>query len=181
MGFRFSAKLLPGVRVTLGASGPRVSIGPRGLTATVGKRGVTTTVGIPGTGVSFSSTSPKSRAQFKAPAEKHRTGQRLRARQSRPAGNLYDIGGTLPTEPRRVAPVARTPLTCPVCDYERRPADHGPLGCCPACRVGFSDLSQSTRRRPSTARRRARRVLLGLVVLAAAAGGLVAAVLTVLA
>lgn len=168
MGFRFRVKLLPGVRVTLGAAGTRVSIGTRGLTTSFGKRGVTTTVGIPGAGVSFTSNSSKTREQFKASLTARRAAPR--ARRSQRLGHLHGIGGALPVEPRRIAAVVQTPLTCRVCDYERRPADPGPLGRCPACRVVFSDLARPTSRRPSIAHRRARRVFLGLVVVAAAAG-----------
>lgn len=47
-------KLLPGVRLNIGKSGPSVSIGGRGARVTVGDKGTRTTVGIPGSGLSYS-------------------------------------------------------------------------------------------------------------------------------
>jgi hypothetical protein len=57
MGFRFrrSMKLLPGVRLNLGARSASLSLGGRGAHVTVGSRGTRSTVGIPGTGLSFTS------------------------------------------------------------------------------------------------------------------------------
>jgi len=56
VGFRFrrSIKLLPGVRVNLGAKSASVSLGRRGASVNIGKRGVRANVGIPGTGMSWS-------------------------------------------------------------------------------------------------------------------------------
>ncbi len=55
MGFRFrrSIKLLPGVKINLGKTGPSISVGPRGAKVTIGKTGVRETVGIPSTGLSY--------------------------------------------------------------------------------------------------------------------------------
>lgn len=63
MGFRFrrSIKILPGVRWNISKKGSSFSFGGRGLTYNVSKRGTRTTVGIPGTGISYS-TSSKSKA-----------------------------------------------------------------------------------------------------------------------
>jgi hypothetical protein len=60
MGFRFrkSVRLMPGVRVNLGARGASLSVGRRGATMTISKRGVRQSVGIPGTGMSYSTTTP---------------------------------------------------------------------------------------------------------------------------
>lgn len=60
MGFRFrrTKKILPGVRVNLNKGSASVSFGPRGFKHTIstsGKR--TTTVGIPGSGLSWTTTS----------------------------------------------------------------------------------------------------------------------------
>ena len=60
MGFRFrrTKKILPGVRVNLNNGSASVSFGPRGFKHTIstsGKR--TTTVGIPGSGLSWTTTS----------------------------------------------------------------------------------------------------------------------------
>jgi hypothetical protein len=60
MGFRFrkSMKILPGVRLNLNAKSASVSFGPRGLKHTISTTGRrTTTVGIPGSGISYSSSS----------------------------------------------------------------------------------------------------------------------------
>ncbi len=58
MGFRFSRRIriLPGVRLNLSKSGVSTSIGGRGAWLTFGKRGTRATVGIPGTGLSYSTT-----------------------------------------------------------------------------------------------------------------------------
>ena len=58
MGFRFSRRIriLPGVRLNLSKSGVSTSIGGHGAWLTFGKRGTRATVGIPGTGLSYSTT-----------------------------------------------------------------------------------------------------------------------------
>jgi hypothetical protein len=63
MGFRFSKsfKIAPGVKLNLSKSGLSTSIGRRGASVNIGKRGVRSTVGIPGTGLSYSSSSSSSR------------------------------------------------------------------------------------------------------------------------
>lgn len=68
MGFRFrkTIKILPGVRLNLSKSGGSISIGPRGAKLTVGPRGVRATVGIPGSGISYTTTS-KQLAPFAKP------------------------------------------------------------------------------------------------------------------
>ena len=55
MGFRFfkRIKLLPGVTLNVGKSGPSVSVGPRGAKATIGAKGISSSLGIPGTGASY--------------------------------------------------------------------------------------------------------------------------------
>jgi hypothetical protein len=65
MGFRFrrSIKILPGLKVNLGKTGfTSVSVGGHGLTTNYGKKGTRTTVGLPGTGLSYSTYSPKKKA-----------------------------------------------------------------------------------------------------------------------
>jgi hypothetical protein len=59
MGLRFTRRIriLPGLRPNLSKSGVRTSVGGRGAWLTFGKRGVRTTVGLPGTGLSYTSTS----------------------------------------------------------------------------------------------------------------------------
>jgi hypothetical protein len=54
MGFRFrkSIRILPGIRINLGARGVSTTIGPRGASVNVGPRGTYANVGIPGTGLS---------------------------------------------------------------------------------------------------------------------------------
>jgi hypothetical protein len=64
MGFRFrrSFKIAPGVRLNMGRSGfTSMSVGPRGLKMNVGARGVRTTVGIPGTGISYTTSTATGR------------------------------------------------------------------------------------------------------------------------
>jgi hypothetical protein len=59
MGLRFNRRIriLPGIRINLSKSGVSTSIGGRGAWLTFGKRGARSTVGIPGTGLSYTSTS----------------------------------------------------------------------------------------------------------------------------
>jgi hypothetical protein len=60
MGFRFhrSVRLLPGVRLNFSKSGVSTSIGTRGAWLTFGRKGTRTTVGLPGTGISYTHTTP---------------------------------------------------------------------------------------------------------------------------
>lgn len=74
MGLRFrkSKKIAPGVRLNLSAKSASISIGPKGFKKTFSTSGrTTTTVGIPGTGLSYSSstTSKKGRAPAAGAAE----------------------------------------------------------------------------------------------------------------
>lgn len=57
MGIRFrkSFKVAPGVRFNLSRSGVSTSLGKKGATVNIGKKQATTTVGVPGTGLSFTS------------------------------------------------------------------------------------------------------------------------------
>ncbi len=59
MGIRFrrSFKIAPGVRINLSKSGVSTSLGRRGMTVNLRGRKVTTTVGIPGSGLSYRSSS----------------------------------------------------------------------------------------------------------------------------
>ena len=58
--FRKSVKLAPGVKLNLTKNGvSSVSVGKNGAKVNIGKNGVRTTVGIPGSGLSYSSHSPK--------------------------------------------------------------------------------------------------------------------------
>jgi hypothetical protein len=63
MGFRFQRRISfgPGFRVNVSKSGFSTSVGRKGLWFTVGPRGTRTTAGIPGTGVSYT-TSSRSRS-----------------------------------------------------------------------------------------------------------------------
>ena len=60
MGFRFhrSVRILPGVRLNFSKSGVSTSIGTRGAWLTFGRKGTRTTVGLPGTGISYTHTTP---------------------------------------------------------------------------------------------------------------------------
>jgi hypothetical protein len=59
MGFRFrrTVRLLPGLRLNLSKAGVSASVGTRGAWLTFGRNGTRTTVGIPGTGISYTTTS----------------------------------------------------------------------------------------------------------------------------
>jgi Protein of unknown function (DUF4236) len=59
MGFRFHRRLrlFPGVRLNFSKSGVSTSIGRRGAWLTLGKRRARVTVGLPGSGLSYTSTS----------------------------------------------------------------------------------------------------------------------------
>lgn len=62
MGFNFrkSLKIAPGVRLNITKKGiSSVSLGGKGARVNLGKKGTKTTVGLPGTGLSYSSFSPK--------------------------------------------------------------------------------------------------------------------------
>lgn len=64
MSFRFWRRIRigPGVSVNLSKSGASLSFGPRGAKVTVGPRGSRATIGIPGTGLFYTTTSPRGRA-----------------------------------------------------------------------------------------------------------------------
>ena len=64
MGLRFrkSVKIMKGVSVNFSKSGASLSLGGRGHSVNIGKRGVRTTLGIPGTGISYSTTSGAKRS-----------------------------------------------------------------------------------------------------------------------
>ena len=56
--FRRSVRILPGIRINLGKRSGSVSVGVRGAHVTFGgPRGTRATVGLPGTGLSYTSTS----------------------------------------------------------------------------------------------------------------------------
>jgi hypothetical protein len=57
--FRKRVRLLPGVRINIGNRGiSSVSFGGRGLSETISRRGIRSTVSLPGTGLSYSSSTP---------------------------------------------------------------------------------------------------------------------------
>ena len=60
MGWRYrsSIRILPGLRINLSKSGASLSVGRRGATVNLGRRGIRTTVGLPGSGLSYSQTTP---------------------------------------------------------------------------------------------------------------------------
>ena len=68
MSFRFrrSVKLMPGVRLNVGLGRSSLSLGGRGATVNLSSRGTRTTLGIPGTGLSWTSSSGGSRASGRA-------------------------------------------------------------------------------------------------------------------
>ena len=60
MGFRFQrrVKILPGVSLNFSKSGVSTTVGPRGAKVTIGHGKVRETVGVPGTGISYTTTTP---------------------------------------------------------------------------------------------------------------------------
>lgn len=69
MGFNFrkSLKIAPGVRLNITKKGvSSVSLGGKGARVNLGKKGMRTTVGLPGTGLSYSSYSPKQKEPVKS-------------------------------------------------------------------------------------------------------------------
>jgi len=70
MGWRFrrSVKIAPGIRWNLSKSGSSMSFGGHGYTVNVAKRGVRQTVGLPGTGLSFSSSTSHRTASSSTPS-----------------------------------------------------------------------------------------------------------------
>jgi hypothetical protein len=69
MGFRFrySFKLLPGVKLNLSKSGLSASLGTRGAWFTLGAKGARATVGLPGTGMSYTSSTPFKKRKSASP------------------------------------------------------------------------------------------------------------------
>jgi hypothetical protein len=63
MGFRFrrSIKIAPGFRINLSKRGPSLSVGSRGASVNFSARGARSTLGIPGTGISYSTSSRQGR------------------------------------------------------------------------------------------------------------------------
>ena len=62
--FRRSVRLLPGFRLNASKGGLSVSAGKRGAHVTVGPGGTRTTAGIPGSGVSYTTTSRRRRPRM---------------------------------------------------------------------------------------------------------------------
>ena len=54
--FRHSIRIVPGVRLNIGKGGVSTSLGERGAHVTVGHGHTRTTVGVPGTGLSYTTT-----------------------------------------------------------------------------------------------------------------------------
>lgn len=72
MGFRFrySFKLMPGVKLNLSKSGFSASLGTRGAWFTLGAKGARATVGLPGTGMSYTSYTPFKKRKSASPYKK---------------------------------------------------------------------------------------------------------------
>ena len=66
-GFRKSFKIAPGVKLNTGKRGASLSVGGKGLTANISKRGTRTTASIPGTGLSYTSTSTRKKVKPQSP------------------------------------------------------------------------------------------------------------------
>lgn len=61
--FRKSVKLAPGIKLNLTKNGvSSVSVGKNGAKVNIGKNGIRSTVGIPGSGLSYSSHSPRKKS-----------------------------------------------------------------------------------------------------------------------
>jgi hypothetical protein len=56
-------KIVPGVRLNFGMRGTSLSLGGKGATVNISERGTRTTVGVPGTGLSYSTFSPRNGRQ----------------------------------------------------------------------------------------------------------------------
>ncbi len=69
--FRRTIKIIPGVRLNVTKSGVSTTIGPRGARTTISSRRVTNTVDIPGSGLSYS-TSSSVRPATAVPARRSR-------------------------------------------------------------------------------------------------------------
>jgi hypothetical protein len=89
MGFRFhkSVKLFPGFRLNFSKSGTSLSVGGRGATVNFSDRGTRTTLSLPGTGLSYVSTSGASRA--------HRASASAVPAQPAPRGRLLVVAGVV--------------------------------------------------------------------------------------
>lgn len=82
MGFRFrrSFKIAPGVRVNLNKKSASVTFGPKGLKHTVSTTGKShTTVGVPGTGLSYTTSSGGSDRPASIPAAQRPTSPKSKA------------------------------------------------------------------------------------------------------
>jgi hypothetical protein len=86
MGFRFrkSFKVMPGIRFNLSARGASMSLGRRGATLNLSKRGASATFGIPGTGLSYTTSTGGTRRRSAAGGQtSRRSTQQLAAEQRR--------------------------------------------------------------------------------------------------
>ncbi len=61
--FRRSVRIAPGLRLNLGKRGVSASVGGRGAHLTVGPGQTRTTIGVPGSGLSYTTTSRRRRAR----------------------------------------------------------------------------------------------------------------------
>lgn len=143
MGFRFrkSVKLFPGIRINLSKSGASLSVGGKGLTTNFSKRGVTTTVGIPGSGISFTSTTAPAKTQtYKSMQISPIQANAQLENSSYPIIFRPLIQAKIPLIHVVVPTVATevNPLACPVCRYERKSHDAAPLTQCPQCALVFA-------------------------------------------
>ncbi len=90
MGFNFrkSLKIAPGVRLNITKKGvSSVSLGGKGARVNLGKKGTKTTVGMPGTGLSYSSFSPKQVKKETAQSEPVRSSMQM---------NMSPVGAQVP-------------------------------------------------------------------------------------
>lgn len=73
MGVRFhrSNEILPGIRLNFSKSGVGISLGKKGFRYSIGPKGNRMTVGIPGTGLSYTTTSSARKRQTDSELEEH--------------------------------------------------------------------------------------------------------------
>lgn len=116
--FRRSFKVAPGVRLNVGKKGVSTSVGVRGAHVTVGHGKVRSTVGIPGTGLSYTTSTKKPPKQSKQSKQPKLTVQLIK-----------------PSQPANLQPGQSQPLlylyTCVYCSHQFQTP--GGLVVCPHC------------------------------------------------
>lgn len=95
LNFRKSLKIAPGVRLNITKKGiSSVSLGGKGARVNFGKKGTRTTVGLPGTGLSYSSFSPKQVKKNTVKSDPVKSGMQMNMSQVNSYVPLPVISGT---------------------------------------------------------------------------------------